>query len=149
MVDLKAKPYYLNTNDIEWIEKTIAGMTVEEKIGQLFINLFFDLSPDACRAIIEKYHIGGARYINASGEKVLEFTKDIQQSSKIPLLIAANCEAGGNGACKDGTFVATAAQVGATGNEQVAYNKGLVSGRESAAIGVNWIFAPIDRKSVV
>ena len=143
MVDLKANPYFLAEEDIQWVEKTITSMTDEEKIGQLFINLFFDLKPEACKDILDKYHVGGARYINAPAEQVLGFTTALQQNSKIPLLIAANCEAGGNGACKDGTYVATAAQVEATRSEEVAYNQGLISGRDSEAIGVNWIFGPI------
>ena len=39
MVDLKAKPYYLNDSQIEWVENTIKNMTVDEKIGQLFVHL--------------------------------------------------------------------------------------------------------------
>ena len=38
MVDLRAKPYYLNDEDIRWVEETIAGMTDEEKVGQLLCN---------------------------------------------------------------------------------------------------------------
>ena len=40
-VDLKAKPYNLSDDDITWVKDTISGMSIEEKIGQLFINLFF------------------------------------------------------------------------------------------------------------
>ena len=39
MVDLKARPYYLNDEDIKWVEDTIASMTAEEKVGQLFFQL--------------------------------------------------------------------------------------------------------------
>ena len=39
MVNLREKPYYLNDEQIQWVEDTIAGMTIEEKIGQLFVNM--------------------------------------------------------------------------------------------------------------
>lgn len=39
MVNLKEKPYCLNDEQIQWVEDTIASMTVEEKIGQLFVNM--------------------------------------------------------------------------------------------------------------
>ena len=39
MVDLKAKPFYLTDAQIQWVEDTIAGMTLEEKLGQLFVIL--------------------------------------------------------------------------------------------------------------
>ncbi len=38
MVDLKAKPFNLSDEDIRWVEETIGGMTLEEKVGQLFIG---------------------------------------------------------------------------------------------------------------
>ncbi|MBP2656096.1 MAG: glycoside hydrolase family 3 protein [Firmicutes bacterium] len=142
MVDLKAKPFYLNEQDIVWVEETIAGMTIEEKIGQLFINLFTDFSPEACKEMIEKYHVGGARYVPNTSENILKFATNIQKISKIPMLIAANCDSGGDGACTDGTYIASAAQVEATGSEEIAYNTGYVCGREATAIGCNWNFDP-------
>ena len=36
MVNLKAKPYCLADADIQWVNDTIASMTDEEKVGQLF-----------------------------------------------------------------------------------------------------------------
>ena len=39
MVDLRAKPYNLFEEDILWVESTIAAMTDEEKVGQLFWQL--------------------------------------------------------------------------------------------------------------
>ena len=39
MVDLKAKPYHLSEEDCRWVEETIAGMSDEEKVGQLFFQL--------------------------------------------------------------------------------------------------------------
>ena len=38
-VDLTTKPYNLDAEGIKWVKDTIAGMSVEEKIGQLFINM--------------------------------------------------------------------------------------------------------------
>ena len=45
---------------------------------------------------------------------------NLQTHSKIPLLVAANCDAGGNGAMNDGTYVAAAAMCEASGDEQVS-----------------------------
>ncbi len=39
MVDLRKKPFYLNEKQIKWVEDTLDSMTLDEKIGQLFINL--------------------------------------------------------------------------------------------------------------
>nr|WP_231688068.1 glycoside hydrolase family 3 N-terminal domain-containing protein [Bacillus sp. FJAT-18017] len=147
-VDLKAKPYNLSDEDIKWVQETISGMTDEEKIGQLFINLFFfggdqfsgnNLTNEE---ILKKYHIGGARYQGGTGEQVQDLINSLQSGSKVPLLVAANCDSGGNGAMKDGTYVAKAAMCEASGDTQVSYDAGYVSGREEQAIGVNWNFDP-------
>ena len=142
MVDLKAKPYYLSDSQIAWVEQTIASLTLEEKIGQLFINLFADLSPDYVRNLISKYPVGGARYMGADSKTVYAMISELQKQSKVPLLVSCNCDSGGNGACKDGTYIASGAATEASGSEQVAYHVGLVSGREAAAIGCNWNFDP-------
>ena len=39
MVELKAKPYNLSDEDIKWVEETIASLSDEEKVGQLFFQL--------------------------------------------------------------------------------------------------------------
>ncbi len=39
MVDMKANPFYLSDEDCKWVEDTIADMTLDEKIGQLFFNM--------------------------------------------------------------------------------------------------------------
>jgi beta-N-acetylhexosaminidase len=142
LVNLKAKPFYLSNEDIAWVEDTIANMTTEEKIGQLFINLFLNFDVEKSREVLEKYHIGGVRYHGGGSEKVFEFLSELQRASKTPLLIAANCDAGGDGAISDGTYIASGAQCEASGNEKLAYNAGYVSGREAAAIGCNWNFDP-------
>lgn len=142
-VDLKAKPYYLSDEDIAWIERTIEEMTIEEKIGQLFINLFYDLNNERAKDFLQKYHIGGVRYVGGSSDKIYDFLSELQNTSKIPLLIAGNCDAGGDGAIGDGTYIASAAQCEASGNEKLAYNAGYVSGREATSIGCNWTFNPV------
>lgn len=37
MLNLHAKPYYLNNNQIKIIEKMVANMSQAAKIGQLFL----------------------------------------------------------------------------------------------------------------
>ncbi len=71
-----------------------------------------------------------------------DLLNSLQADSKIPLLVAANCDAGGNGACSDGTYIASGAQCEASGDPQVAYNAGYVSAREAGALGVNVNFDP-------
>ncbi|WP_256235615.1 glycoside hydrolase family 3 protein [Bacillus sp. EB600] len=142
-VDLKAKPYNLSDSDIMWVKETINSMSIEEKIGQLFINMGSSRDKEYLTDILSNYHIAGVRYNPGKADEVYEQNKILQENSKIPLLIAANTEAGGNGACKDGTEVGVEVKIGATNDPKWAYEMGRVSGVEAAAIGCNWSFAPI------
>lgn len=143
MVNLKEKPFYLKDEDIKWVENTIADMTIEEKIGQLFVNMGASRDEEYLKGMLNDYHIGAVRYNPATAEQVYEQNKILQENSKIPLLIAANTEGGGNGACIDGTYVANQVKIGATNDPKYAYEMGRVSGVEAAAIGCNWSFAPV------
>lgn len=141
-VDLTKLPYNLSESDIEWVEDTINKMTDEEKIGQLFFHFFDNFDKKYIKEIIDKYHIGGLRYLTDKGSVLQNFINYAQTESDIPLFVAANCDAGGNGAVSEGTYIASGAQVEATDDEDVAYNVGYVSGVEAKSIGVNWNFGP-------
>ncbi len=143
MVNMKEKPFYLSDEDCKWVEDTIAGMSVDEKIGQLFFNMGSSREEDYLKMTVEKYHIGGIRYNPATADDVYEQNRILQENSKIPLIIACNTENGGDGACVDGTTIGCQTKIGATGNVEYAYNLGYMSNKEAAAIGCNLSFAPV------
>lgn len=143
MVDLTKKPFYLDSNRIEWVEKTIAGMSLEEKLQQLFIEMTKSTDADYLKNAVKIQKFGGVRYNNAPAPVVLEQNRVLQENSEIPLLIACNTEAGGNGACIGGTEIGQQVKIGATGDKRYAYELGRVSGIESHAVGCNCCFAPI------
>ena len=143
MVNLKAKPYCLSDEDIAWVENTIAGMTDEEKVGQLFWQLTAGISEEYLKELMEKYHLGGCRYNGMPGKMVLNQNRILQKYAKIPVFIACNPEQGGNGVCPDGTFVANQVKVGATNKTEHARAMGHVSGAQIKATGCNMAFAPV------
>lgn len=143
MVDLSAKPFNLDEESIKWVRDTIDNMSIEEKIGQLFVNMGAERTEEYLTGVLDNYHIGAVRYNPGKADEVWEQNYILQTKSKIPLLIAANTEAGGNGACTDGTYVGFEVKIGATQDPKWAYEMGRVSGVEAAAIGCNWSFAPI------
>jgi beta-N-acetylhexosaminidase len=143
MIDLKAKPYYLDDEGVKWVEDTIASMTLEEKIGQLFVNMGASRTEEYLTQVLRDYKFGAVRYNPGPAAAVHEQNRILQENSKIPLLIASNAEAGGNGACTDGTYVGFPIKLGATNDPKWAYEMGRISGVESSAIGCNWAFAPV------
>lgn len=146
MVNLRKKPYQLNEEQIEWVNHTLEQMSLDEKIGQLFITLKTKpgVNEAEIQEILNKYHQGGLRWQGGDMKTVYLQNTTYQKLSKIPLLIAANCDDGGIGCLPDdGTFVATAAQAAANESEETAYHMGLVSAREATSVGCNWLFNPV------
>ena len=124
MINLKERPYYLNDEQISWVEETISSMTIDEKIGQLFFNMGASREEEYLKMTVNKYHIGGIRYNPASGKEINEQNRILQENSKIPLIIACNTENGGNGAFSDGTNIAAQLKIGATRNSEYAKQLG-------------------------
>lgn len=143
MVDLKANPYYLTEEDCKWVTDTIAEMSEEEKVGQLFFQLTQSQDEDYLKELMEKYHLGGCRYNAAPGKTIQEQNRILQKYAKVPVFIACNTEAGGDGACTDGTYIGSGVKIGATEKEEYAYALGKMSNKEASALGCNMAFAPV------
>ena len=142
-VDMRAKPYYLDDEAVQWVEDTIASMSLEEKIGQLFFNMGSSRTEEYLKMTVDKYHIGGIRYNPGTAAEVHEQNRILQENSKIPLIIACNTENGGNGACSNGTMIGAQTKIGATGDAKYAKALGKMANTEAAAIGCNLSFAPV------
>jgi len=142
-MDLRSKPFYLSDEDIAWVEDTLSSMTLDEKIGQLFCLIGWGSNEDYLKSLTQKYKVGGLMCRPMPAAETVETVKVLQESSKIPLLISANLESGGNGIAAEGTKIGSLMQVAATDDDDMAYKLGEVCGREGAAVGANWSFAPI------
>ena len=140
---LKGNPYFLSDDDIDWVVKTRDAMTPEEKIGQLFCTVGYTADETALVRMAKDLAVGGMMCRPMPGREVVETVSLLQKNAKVPLLIAANLEAGGNGGAVDGTRIGCEMMVAATGNVETASRLGTVCGREGAAGGINWAFAPV------
>lgn len=143
MVDLKQKPYFLNDEQIKYIEDKIKEMSIEDKIGQLFFVVGQDSDTVNLSEFTKKYRPGGIMYRPDKAAKIKDEVSKIQKASDIPLFVAANLESGGNGIASEGTWLGTPMEMAATGDFQSAYQLGRISGYEAAQVGVNMSFAPI------
>ncbi len=143
MIDLKAKPFNLNDEGVEWVENTLKGMTMQEKVGQLFCLVGFTDDRNILTKLSKEVGIGGIMYRPGPATEIQGNHRFLQENSKIPMLTAANLEAGGNGIALEGTKFGQPMQIGATNNEEMGYALGKIACSEGAAVGCNWAFAPI------
>ena len=142
-IELKASPFCLNDKQIAWVYDTLAQMTENDKIRQLFCLVVYNEDEAYCKYIGETIRPGGVMGRVMSPESCVKAVSALQGYSRIPLLIAANLEGGGNGVVKGGTAVCRPMQAAATGDSEYARRLGEVCGVQGSAAGVSWSFAPI------
>lgn len=140
---LKQSPFFLNDSQLEWVQTTLAGMTEEEKIGQLFCLNTYSADEEQLVKLAKHYKVGGVMGRPMPMDDVYKMITILQTESKIPMLLPANFEAGGDGLMTEGTNVGPNMQIGATGDPDMAGKQGYVCAREGIAVGANWAFAPV------
>lgn len=139
----KENPFFLEDEDIQWVEKTLSEMTLEEKCGQVFCPMGLASDSHTLSHMIEEIGVGAMMYRPGFSDEIWETHKRIQDMAKIPLLLAANTESGGEGLTFSGTSFGKPMAVAATGDSDYGYKMGYVACKEGSALGMNWSFAPI------
>ena len=142
-MDLKAKPFYLSDEDIKWVEETKASLTLDEKLGQLFFPIGYSPNEQYLQYEILSKNPGGLMFRTGKTEELFDAYSYLQTNSKVPMLLAANLEAGGDGIVLEGTAFGKQMQVAATDDPEQAYRLAKVSCSEGQAVGCNYAFAPV------
>lgn len=137
------KPFYLSGEQTEKIKYIYSTMTLEDKIGQLFFVVGYRQDEEFLKDVAGRLRVGGLMCRCMNTEQVTGTVSILQSNAKIPMLIAANLEAGANGIAKEGTKVASQMAIAATGNADYAYELGRICAEEGAAVGANYAFAPV------
>lgn len=142
-MDLKAKPFYLTRQQEEWVHSTLAVMTEEEKLHQMFCVLGDASTPEELEKLVRE-NIGGVlfRPVRPTVEIAAHFAK-LDTLAKYPLLHAANLEEGGAGAASDGTYFANQLQVAASPDAEDVARFAKVCASEGQSVTINWTFSPV------
>ena len=143
MFDYRAKPFNLDDEDVAWVEKTFSEMTEDEKIQSLFFPCMRNYDEASIDELLDTLHPCGVMYRPCSAEEAVNATNMFRKKCKIPMLIAANLEKGGNGIVNEGTLIGAPLQIAATDNVENARRLGILCAREGKAVGANYAFAPI------
>ncbi len=144
------------------VENLLATMSVEERVGQLFLITFVgnDTGPDGDIArLITQDHVGGvvllasnSNFVNNADtpRQVAELTNALQalalgQGAQIPLFVAVDHEGDGYPFTRitgGTTPLPSAMAIGATWDPANARAVGQITGLELAAMGVNLLLGP-------
>jgi beta-N-acetylhexosaminidase len=151
-------PVRLTRDGDKWAEKTLRKLTLEEKVGQVFMvwcrASFLNVdNPEYLqwREEMQKYHVGSfAMTVHVDGPYLLrsepyeaaELLNRLQSESKLPLLFAADFERGVSMRLLGTTVFPHAMAFGGDGKIEDAETFGSITALESRAIGIHWNFFP-------
>ena len=148
--DPSPKVFYYYTSDIDDVDSILNDLSLEEKIGQLFMirasGVFLseeDENYQELKEMIKQYHVGGIMFGKGHVYAQALTTHKIQALSKIPLWIAQDMEYGAAMRVSGGSWFPPAMAIASTGNPEYAYIVGKITAREAKALGVNQIFGPV------
>jgi beta-N-acetylhexosaminidase len=153
-----AAPIHLTQAGDKWAHKTLRHLTLEEKVGQVFMiwcrASFLNVeNPEylQLREAMNKYHVGSfAMTVHVDGPYLLrsepyeaaELLNSLQKESKLPLLFAADFERGVSMRLMGATAFPTAMAFGGDGKLEDAETFGRITAEEARAIGIHWNFFP-------
>jgi len=153
-----AGPIHLDRGGEKWAEKTLRHLTLEEKVGQLFMIWvradFLNINSPVYLQLLDgmhKYHIGSFAMTvrwdppflyRSEPYEAAELLNRLQEQSKLPLLVAADFERGVTMRLRGATNFPHAMSFGAAGKVSYAEDFGRIVAQESRAVGVEWNFFP-------
>jgi beta-N-acetylhexosaminidase len=154
----RAGPIHVTHNGEKWAQKTLHRLTLEEKVGQVFMiwcrASFLNVeNPEYLQWLedMQKYHVGSfAMTVHVDGPFLLrsepyeaaELLNRLQSQSKLPLLFAADFERGVSIRLMGTTVFPHAMAFGGDGKIEDAETFGRITGEEARAIGIHWNFFP-------
>ncbi|PIQ17758.1 MAG: beta-N-acetylglucosaminidase [Flavobacteriaceae bacterium CG_4_8_14_3_um_filter_34_10] len=134
-------------NQQKWVDSIYSGMTLKEKVGQLFMVDLFSSDPkakvDRVKRLISEQHIGGIIFSKGGPGRQAKITNDFQKIAKIPLMIAMDAE-WGLAMRLDSTYAFPwNMTLGAIEDISLIYKVGKRIGEHNKRLGVHMNFAPV------
>ncbi|MBD3274630.1 MAG: serine hydrolase [Candidatus Marinimicrobia bacterium] len=132
------------------IEQTIAGMTLEEKVGQIFMlnfnaSYYNNENPvfDRISRWVTDYKVGGLAMFGGDPMEGARNIYRFQKMAEMPLLIASDLEWGLPMRLSAGTRFPENMALAATRNANFAYEQGIITAKEAKSLGIHVTFAPV------
>lgn len=139
----------LSKKDEDWVRKTLKSMTLDEKIGQMFMAdanvVFWNRESEEFKKLqhqIVDNKVGGVLVFRSEVLATALSTNRWQELAKVPLLISSDLEMGMGMRFDETPWWAPNMAVAATGDVKWARLQGEATAIQARAMGVNWLFAP-------
>ncbi|MGE4489443.1 MAG: beta-phosphoglucomutase [Kiritimatiellales bacterium] len=133
----------LSEDDQKRIDQLVAGMSIEEKIGQVFCMHSRKESAQELAEKVEKYSIGGVFFGYRTMQESREIMDAVSGVSRLPVIGAADLVNGAGSRLEGGTLFPWQMAVGAADSEDLAEKVGIATAKEGRNAGLHWTFGPI------
>jgi beta-N-acetylhexosaminidase len=147
---VKPGPLALGPPGSRWVDKTMARMTLEEKVGQLiacrYAGNFFSADSEALvrmRDLVVRYKVGGMIVFGGDAYETAHLNNALQSAAAIPLIIASDLERGTGTQITGSTLFPTIMGIGAADSEDLAETMGRITALEGRALGIHITYAPV------
>lgn len=146
-----AQQHPLATEDFEtqqrWVDSVYNSMTLEEKVGQLFMVQAFSNKDTKHKneivSLIKNQHIGGIIYSKGGPYRQARLNNELQAASKIPLLVGMDAEWGLSMRLDSTYAFPWNMTLGAIRDNSLVEQTGKHIGEHCKRLGVHFNFAPV------
>lgn len=130
-----------------WAEEMLKEMTLDEKIGQLFMIAVYSNKDkdyeDKIEKTIRTYRVGGLIFFQGEPVRQAELTNRYQKASKYPLLIGIDAEHGLGWRLKTCMEFPKMLIAGAGSDDSLTFRLGAAIARHCKEMGIHVNFAPV------
>ena len=139
-------PLYKDSIQMKWVDEKYNSMSLEEKVGQLFIVAAYtnrdSVHENDIMKLIKDEHIGGLIFMQDQAAKQIDLTNKFQSNSKIPLLIGVDGEWGLAMRLKGVERFPWNMTLGALRDNNLVFQVGKQIGIQANRVGIQFNFAP-------
>ena len=139
-------PLFMDSIQVKWVDEKYNSMSLDEKVGQLFIVAAYsnrdEKHENEILKLIKEEQIGGLIFMQDQAEKQIQLTNRYQLASKTPLMIGVDGEWGLAMRLKGVERFPWNMTMGALENENDIYKAGQLIGKQANRMGIHFNFAP-------
>lgn len=143
----KNTPKNLEEKAQKYADSLYANLSVEERIGQLYIVALYTNKDEAhiqsVRKLVEQEKIGGIILMQDNAKKEIALVNEFQKKSRIPMLFGMDAEWGLYQRIKIAHKFPWAMTLGAIQDDKLIYEMGAKIAEDAKKMGVYWNFAPV------
>ena len=133
----------LTLEQAEWVERTLANLSIEERVGHLLCPEDRNYSPDDWAAILRDVPLGCVFLANNPPERWRACVEAIQSNARTPILIASDLEHGAGCMIEGCTDFPWSMAAGAANSPELMTAMGRATAIEGRQHGVHWTFSPV------